>query len=97
MVFGGVVGSLINPATPQHAHPGAGDTSGAEAIDGLACRDVQGWRVQPLETPARSAGGEDRYLPAASAVSPVIRSVIDGEPLDAAAERAAHDAGWIAR
>jgi hypothetical protein len=76
-------------------------TSGGDAIDGLACRDAQGWRVQLLERRSAGTDQDGRYLPAASAVSPMIRSAIEtqiaGEPLDAAAERAARDTGWTAR
>jgi hypothetical protein len=76
-------------------------TSGPAAVDGLACHDGFGWRVQLLEARPGPAGGDGRYVPAASAVSPLVRSAIDerisGEPLDANAERAARDAGWSPR
>jgi hypothetical protein len=76
-------------------------TSGGDAIEGLACRDAQGWRLQLLERRSSGTDGDSRYLPAASTVSPTIRSAIEtqiaGEPLDAEAERAARDTGWTVR
>lgn len=71
----------------------------AQPIAGLACRDPDGWRVRiaaqapPLAAPGgfRTAGDE---IPA-----PVMESVdqlIQGAPLDAAAEAKARAAGWRA-
>ena len=63
---------------------------------GIACRDGGQWRVAALS--AAEAANAGLYQPAASAMPPAVRdtmaSLIDGAPFDAAAERAARDAGW---
>jgi len=65
------------------------------AVAGLACRDDDGWRVSALGE-ARPAGGELRL--ASSPLPPAVLSEVDarlqGDPLDAAGERQARDAGW---
>ena len=62
---------------------------------GLACRDGDAWRIEGLlATPPnpggdyRMAAGEDPRLAA------LIDQRIEGEPFDAAAEKAAREAGW---
>lgn len=77
----------------------AGDycrTFSADGIAGVACRDSGGWGVRTAVTAAPGAAGD--YRMAGSETPPeVLRSVesmIDGEPLDAAAEAAARVRGW---
>lgn len=63
-------------------------------LAGLACRAGDEWRVQVL---AAADSREDGMQPAAAMPMAVLQAVdaaIDGEPLDAAAEQAARDAGW---
>lgn len=67
------------------------------SLAGLACRHGDGWQVELLAAagPAAPAGS---VRPAATALpEPVLRAIdarIAGEPLDAAAERAARAGGW---
>ncbi|MBS0373934.1 MAG: anti-sigma factor [Proteobacteria bacterium] len=70
---------------------------GARPVSGAACRVDGSWRVGvAVASPAAGASGELRT--AASELAPaVLRAVsddIDGEPLDASAERAGRAAGW---
>ena len=63
-------------------------------LAGLACRSGEEWKLQVLAT-APAHQGELR--PAAAMPMAVLHAVdaaIEGEPLDAAAESAARDAGW---
>ena len=63
-------------------------------LAGLACRKDAEWRLQVLAAAAKQEG---ELRPAAAmpmAVLQAIDAAIDGEPLDAAAESAARDAGW---
>lgn len=65
-------------------------------LAGLACRAGSEWRLQVLAAAARQQG---ELAPASAmpmAVLQAIDAAIDGEPLDAAAEAAARDAGWQA-
>lgn len=68
-----------------------------EALAGLACRSDAGWQVELLAA-AKPPAPAGSMRPAASALpEPVLRAIdvrIAGEPLDAAAERAAQDGGW---
>jgi hypothetical protein len=64
-------------------------------MSGLACRDGVRWKLRGLfvsgqaqNTEYRMASGMDSNLAA------LIGSTIDGEPLDAAAERSARQRGW---
>ena len=65
------------------------------ASSGLACRDGERWQVRGLFAAPEGQQGPYRM---ASGVDPNLASIIDsamaGEPLDAAAERAARDRGW---
>ena len=64
------------------------------SVAGLACRRGEDWTLEVLAA-APVAEGEVRT--AAAMPLPVLQAVdaaIDGEPLDAAAEAAARDAGW---
>jgi len=61
---------------------------------GLACRGAENWRIEAL---AIAAVPDGEVRTAASMPAEVLRAVdaaIEGEPLDAAAEIAARDAGW---
>lgn len=63
-------------------------------LAGLACRSAEEWQIQVLAK-ARAHQGELR--PAAAMPMAVLHAVdysIEGEPLDAAAEAAARNAGW---
>jgi hypothetical protein len=67
----------------------------APAASGLACRDGNRWRLRGLFAvpeaqtgPYRMAAGPDPNLAA------MIGSTMSGEPLDAAAEKAARDRNW---
>lgn len=66
------------------------------AVAGLACRSGEAWRIQVLAaTPAQE--GELRTAAAMPlAVLQAVDATIVGEPLDAAAEHKARDAGWRA-
>ncbi len=59
---------------------------------GVACRDARTWNV--AMTAAQGAQGDIRMAGASEAVLNVVATMIDGEPLDAAAETAARDADW---
>ncbi len=65
-------------------------------LAGFACRAGAEWRLQVLAAATRQEG---ELQPAAALPMTVLHAVdaaIDGEPLDAAAETAARDAGWQA-
>lgn len=59
---------------------------------GVACRDNNRWSIPLLSGSA--AGGEVRTAGASSAVLTAVDAMIDGDALDADAERSARDAGW---
>lgn len=64
------------------------------SISGLACRSGEDWQLQVL---AAAPTREGELRPAAAMPVPVLHAVdaaIEGEPLDAAAEARARDAGW---
>ena len=64
------------------------------SVAGLACRGRDDWKVEVLADAPVEAG---ELRAAASMPAPVARAVdtvIDGEPLDAAGEIAAREAGW---
>jgi hypothetical protein len=67
-----------------------------QPLAGLACRDEVGWRVRLLAEGQAGPAGELRM--AATALPLVVLEAvdarIDGEPLDAGAERAARKSGW---
>ena len=69
---------------------------GIPAQAGLACRDEAGWQVPVTSEAADAPGGELRLAstPLPAAVLAELDARIEGEPLDAEAERAARDAGW---
>ncbi len=65
------------------------------SVAGLACREGDGWRVTALGE-ATPAGGELRLAssPLPPAVLSEVDARLDGDPLDAAGERDAREAGW---
>jgi hypothetical protein len=65
-----------------------------EPLAGLACRSDAGWELRVLAD-APAPDGEVRAAGAMPlAVLQAVDAAIAGEPLDAAAEAAARDAGW---
>jgi hypothetical protein len=73
--------------------------SRADRLAGLACRRDGRWVVQTVSAWAPQAAPQ--YRTAASETPPAVLAAVDGviagAPLDAAAERAARNAGWAAR
>ncbi|HEX3848382.1 MAG TPA: hypothetical protein VHV81_13455 [Steroidobacteraceae bacterium] len=63
----------------------------ASALAGVACRDGGEWRIRVLAQIADAGAGAGGYRTAGSELPPAVRGAIeadiDGEPLDAAAER----------
>ncbi|MGH8251966.1 MAG: anti-sigma factor family protein [Steroidobacteraceae bacterium] len=66
------------------------------ALAGLACRAGEAWRLQVLAAAPKHEGELRAAAAMPMAVLQAVDSAIDGEPLDAAAESAARDAGWQA-
>lgn len=66
----------------------------ATALAGLACRAGDEWRLEVLAAAAQHEGELRTAAAMPMAVLQAIDAAIDGEPLDAAAEIAARDAGW---
>ena len=66
------------------------------AMAGLACRVNDGWTIEVISHAREAAQGEVRQ--AGSAIPPEVQAAIDarlqGEPFDAAQERAARARGW---
>lgn len=73
--------------------------SGQNRLGGIACREGNSWRIAAVASaPAQPTGpfstaGSD--MPAS--IRSTLNEMIAGEPLDAAAERAARNQGWRAR
>lgn len=69
--------------------------SGQAGLAGLACRDAGAWRLQAL-APFQPAAGELRT--ASADIPPPVLAAVDAalvdDPLDAASEARARDAGW---
>jgi len=63
-------------------------------VAGLACRAGEDWRLQLLAAAAPEQGELRGATAMPIAVLQAVDAAIDGEPLDAAAETAARDAGW---
>ena len=66
-----------------------------KGLAGVACRAGQAWKVQ-VAVPSQTAATSD-YRTASSMPAPVaaaVESMIDGQPFDASAEKAARDRGW---
>jgi hypothetical protein len=89
-------GGAVRIGTSFRRHDGAycrTFTYGGQ-VAGLACRGGDDWKIDAL---ARVAPDDGEVRTAASMPAEVLRAVdaaIAGEPLDAAAESAARDAGW---
>lgn len=64
------------------------------ALDGIGCRDAGRWR---LERTASGSGARDYRQAASGELMTAAAAMMAGDPLDAAAERAARDGGWNAR
>ncbi len=67
-------------------------------LSGLACREGTRWQMVMIA--AGSGGGQGDYRPAGTASARIAETAQDlmaGEPLDAAGERRARDAGWAVR
>jgi hypothetical protein len=66
------------------------------ATAGLACRTKDGWTIEVISHASEAAQGEVRQ--AGSAIPPEVQAALDarlqGEPFDAAQERAARAHGW---
>lgn len=69
--------------------------SGKAGVAGLACREADTWRLQAL-APFQLASGELRTASAdiPAPVLAAVDAVLAEDPLDAAAEARARDAGW---
>jgi len=61
------------------------------ALSGIGCRDGTGWA---LERTLRGRGGADYRQASSGELAAAAAAMMDGGPLDAAAERAARGAGW---
>ncbi len=74
------------------------DGRGREPVAGLACRDVDTWRLKVLEPGTRT--GTSGYVQAETPLSATIvqaaETLMNGDPLDAAGEAAARATGWKA-
>lgn len=65
----------------------------AKHLDGVACRTGDGWTLR-YAAPGSGQGGDYAQAGSDTARASAIAAMIAGEPLDAAAERAARDRGW---
>jgi len=65
----------------------------ATHLDGVACRTAGGWTLR-YAAPGTSSQGDYTQAGGDPARASAIAAMIAGEPLDAAAERAARDRGW---
>jgi hypothetical protein len=61
-------------------------------LSGIGCRDDAGW---VLERTLRGQGGADYRQASSGELTAAAAAMMDGAPLDAAAERAARGAGWV--
>jgi hypothetical protein len=64
-------------------------------LDGVACRDPQGWQIRHMAS--GTGGGATEYRQAASADPAILaaaQAMMAGAPLDAAGEKAARDQAW---
>ena len=65
----------------------------ATHLDGVACRTATGWTLR-YAAPGTASGGTYAQAGTDPAQASAIAAMIAGEPLDAAAERAARERGW---
>lgn len=64
-------------------------------LAGIACRSGEDWQLRQTVAPDRKAPTEYRQAGSANAaIMQAAQSMMKGEPLDAAAERQAREAGW---
>jgi hypothetical protein len=63
-------------------------------LAGIACRSPAGWQLRYAAPAQAIPSGDYRMAGGDAAQTAVIATMIAGEPLDAAAERAARAAGW---
>lgn len=72
--------------------------SAPDRLAGLACREPQGWTARTLAAWSPPPAPEGGYRTAGSETPPAVLAAVDeliaGEPLDAAAERAAREQRW---
>lgn len=61
------------------------------AVDGISCRDEGRWA---LERTLRGQPSSEYRQASSGALASAVADMVDGEPLDAAAERTARDGGW---
>lgn len=66
----------------------------SQTIDGIGCRDAQGWTLE--RTQAGAASSEFRQA-ASGEMAQAAAAMMAGAPLDENAERAARDEGWASR
>lgn len=72
-------------------------TAGAAPVAGVACNAAGSWQIAALARhapPANTGAYEQAGSEMPDAVRDAVEGMIAGEPLDAAAERKARDAGW---
>ena len=69
-------------------------TSGSDAVAGLACRDAKAWKVQMAMSQPAQTGDFRTAASAPPAVMSAVDQLIEGSPLDAAGEQAAKARGW---
>lgn len=77
------------------------DDRGRDSIAGLACREVDTWRLKLLDYSVQNPTDRMSYVQAATSLSPAIlqatEALMDGDPMDATAEAAARARGWTAK
>ncbi|TAN53861.1 MAG: hypothetical protein EPN19_08665 [Betaproteobacteria bacterium] len=93
------VGSSFVATTGEYCRSFTFAPSAATArLGGLACRRSGAWRLLAVAEADRPGGAPERYRQAGAAVpAPVLRAIedrIQGNALDADAERAARQRGW---
>ncbi|HET9161481.1 MAG TPA: hypothetical protein VFN88_12790 [Caulobacteraceae bacterium] len=69
-------------------------TTGQAGLAGLACRDPNAWRIEVASAQAAATGDFRTAAGAPPAVMQTVDQMMSGEPLDAAAEKAAKVKGW---
>jgi len=69
-------------------------TSGSDALAGLACRDAKAWKVQMAMAQPAEIGAFRTAASAPPAIMGAVDQLIEGSPLDAAGEQAAKTRGW---
>lgn len=66
----------------------------AGATGGIACAQGKDWRIERLYGGVAQQGGAYRQAGSSAAMMADAQAMMAGDPLDAAAEKAARDAGW---